>query len=78
MTHLPRFSSLFTTFILSALLALACANASAQAHMHGHGQKRTRVGFIGHRKLHCLMRPARLYAEKYVALEPADSCLPFI
>jgi hypothetical protein len=39
---------------------LACANASAQAHMHGHGQKRTRVGFIGHRKLHCLMRPARL------------------
>jgi Cu/Ag efflux protein CusF len=38
MTYLPRFSSLFTTFILSAGLALASANASAQAHMHGQGQ----------------------------------------
>jgi Cu/Ag efflux protein CusF len=38
MTHPPRFSSLFTTFVLSAGLALASANASAQAHMHGQGQ----------------------------------------
>jgi Cu/Ag efflux protein CusF len=38
MTHLPRFSSVFTTFILSAGLALASANASAQAHMHGQVQ----------------------------------------
>jgi Cu/Ag efflux protein CusF len=38
MSHLPRFSSLFTTFIVSAGLALASANASAQAHMHGQGQ----------------------------------------
>jgi Cu/Ag efflux protein CusF len=38
MTYLPRFSSLFTTFVLSAGLALPSANASAQAHMHGQGQ----------------------------------------